>query len=704
MSTTGGPRLAGIGRTSGSNLILCADARDLGSYPGEPTTNELFDSRTLLDRGWGSGNLYPTKKFPIAPTVAYSSTPNSFTGTIPVPGKIEFGTYWDRSFWQGDINLGVTRAFSAGTKLLFSGWYLPWTSQEAAIIAAGRGLGSNTLGIHMYTSLGGGGTVLDVKPVAGGSQPVNGFNHWWYFEFLYTVPSGGITGNARIEDRGWDYYYNNSGSAGGSEVYDVEYYWCNVQIEQKGYRTPVVRTIKELPTGGSYPGISAAHARPATTSLMIHGNVGTGTTFKDSSPSKHTITASGHTTHSNTQSKFAGGSIYFDGNGDYLTIPDSSDWDFGSGEFTIDAWIYPTSMTDSSGNSGTIICQDDNSSSKAWNIRLNSNATLLFRYTTDGANEVDLTSSATGITINNWYHIAVVRRENTCAFYVNGIQKGTSTLSATIYSSSTSVNVGARASGNLFFTGYMDEIRVTKGVALWLRTYQMNVSAENLRCPDGPVVDLSGSNSVSLPANAGNFSTGDMTDVRTYNMGQVIKPLVNAFWDFDGTDDYIDFGDVKAGLSAPNFYTNGTVCVWVNPADLDSNRIIWSKNQGGGGGTYVTARIMSSKVNFALYGNWGWSPTCATLANLVIGTWTHLAFTWYTDGLALYRDGVLQAAQVESGTWGGGGSFPFWLGSSESNQPGDWNGQMAALEVYRTKLTAAEIKQNFNAQRGRFGV
>ena len=73
--------------------------------------------------------------------------------------------------------------------------------------------------------------------------------------------------------------------------------------------------------------------------LLIHGNVGSGQSFTDSSLSNHAITAVGNITHSTTKSKFSGGSIYYDDSGDYLSIPASTDWVF-SGDFTIDFWCY----------------------------------------------------------------------------------------------------------------------------------------------------------------------------------------------------------------------------------------------------------------------------------------------------------------------------------------------------------------------------
>ena len=66
-----------------------------------------------------------------------------------------------------------------------------------------------------------------------------------------------------------------------------------------------------------------ARVNSADVKLLIHGNEGSGQSFTDSSLSNHTVTAVGDATHSTTQSKFSGGSIYFDGTGDYLSIPDS---------------------------------------------------------------------------------------------------------------------------------------------------------------------------------------------------------------------------------------------------------------------------------------------------------------------------------------------------------------------------------------------
>ncbi len=57
----------------------------------------------------------------------------------------------------------------------------------------------------------------------------------------------------------------------------------------------------------------------------------------------------GNVRHSTSQSKFGSSAIYFDGDSDYLTIPNSQDWQFGSDDFTIDFWAYPTSNANDNG-------------------------------------------------------------------------------------------------------------------------------------------------------------------------------------------------------------------------------------------------------------------------------------------------------------------------------------------------------------------
>ena len=95
---------------------------------------------------------------------------------------------------------------------------------------------------------------------------------------------------------------------------------------------------------------SAEYSSDAYTVLLLHCNgVDESTTFTDSSGggvgSPHTVTAVGNAQIDTAQKKFDTGSALFDGTGDYLSLEDSDDWDFGTGDFTVDCWIYSSDWT-----------------------------------------------------------------------------------------------------------------------------------------------------------------------------------------------------------------------------------------------------------------------------------------------------------------------------------------------------------------------
>jgi hypothetical protein len=639
MGASAGPSLQGIGRGGDSNLVLEMDAHDAKSYPGEPTSNivpnpNFVDGTTTTWQELGTGATLTA--------VADSNNPvNSPYILKLVRGSADASVY---------TNL-IDKTFQGGSYTLSC-----WAK------------GDGTMSFGKYDNNSGWGS--------GGELAVTLTDEWQLIT-LYTSINGS-DGTTEIK-----FYI-------GYTLTGTHAYFAGPQFEKKAYATPYV--------WDGYNG------RPATTNLMIHGNVGTGTSFYDSSPSGHTVTTVNDTTHSAVQSKFNGGSFYFDGNGDYLTIPDSTDWDLGSDDFTIDAWIYPTSMTDYAGNSGTIICQDDNSSSKAWNLRLNSNGTLLFRYTTDGSNEIDKTSGATGISINNWYHVAVCRygssgggtSYSTLEFFVDGVSKGTVDIAGdTIYSSSTSVLVGARGGPNLYFTGYMDEVRITKGTALWRGTFtpptRRNLSA--------PVVDRSGSD------NGGNFNTTDMTDVATYRVGEVIRPIDSAVWDFDGTDDEINMG--HAGGAFIKDGVDRTIAQWVMSPTATAtymSSLGYRKSADETGGWMIYWRQGYIRIWAA-----GGSHSPEVAGNtFAANTIYHVVATWPgTSGqtIKLYINGeYISAADGTTGTSADSTSNELSIGRYGANTSFHYTGKVYNTQIYDTILTPQQVKENFNSQRSRFGV
>ena len=195
----------------------------------------------------------------------------------------------------------------------------------------------------------------------------------------------------------------------------------------------------------------------------------------------HTITNYGNVAISTSKSARGNSSIYFDGSGDYLTIPDSSDFDFNTGDFTIDCWLYVNNSNDRMFMFDT---GDDRSAQTNKSCRfvyIGSSNTLQFIYSTNGTNENIVQRSWTA-TQDIWYHISLVRHGNDLKMYVDGTQQGLTydINTDSIYNSTRSLAIGAgqrdgNHSGAIYFSkGYLDNFRVTKGDALWTTSFDVD--------------------------------------------------------------------------------------------------------------------------------------------------------------------------------------------------------------------------------------
>lgn len=178
------------------------------------------------------------------------------------------------------------------------------------------------------------------------------------------------------------------------------------------------------------------------------------------------VTVVGNTILSNAQVKFNPYSGYFDGSGDYLTLPHSADWAFGSANFTVDVWVYPTNISPSSNFKGICCQRQDISTDKSFVFSLRDDK-LYFSYSiTGGATTVNATT-VNSLTNNAWNHIAIERVGNTMYLYINGVKDSNTINCSTnvIFDSSADLTIGCNAGSTEYFKGYMTELRVSKGIA-----------------------------------------------------------------------------------------------------------------------------------------------------------------------------------------------------------------------------------------------
>ena len=167
----------------------------------------------------------------------------------------------------------------------------------------------------------------------------------------------------------------------------------------------------------------------------------------------------------------------FDGNGDNLAIPTSPNLNMGTGNFTVECWVYISSRTlnyplifgnnNSGYGAGAIALVNSNADSGAYTDRFN-----LSVY--DINPSPTLTASSTN-SLNTWYHLTVVRNGTSLVMY----RDGTSVASATISSGIVFDwgKLGSRIGGGnwdgaqSYFNGYIDDLRITKGYARYTATF-----------------------------------------------------------------------------------------------------------------------------------------------------------------------------------------------------------------------------------------
>jgi len=197
------------------------------------------------------------------------------------------------------------------------------------------------------------------------------------------------------------------------------------------------------------------------------------TTFTDSASGSttHTVTAVGDAQIDTAQKKFGTASGLFSGTSDFLTVPDHADWNFGTGKFTIDFWVRFNSL---SGNLG-LLGQYSGATDYMYSVYNATTKYLKFTVQIAGSNDVNLTYYWASPATNTWYHIAVIRgwggNANDWALCLDGTAVDTDTDNSTTYPDFTDVlTIGAYGdtAGTVEdLNGWMDEVRIAKGVARW---------------------------------------------------------------------------------------------------------------------------------------------------------------------------------------------------------------------------------------------
>src|SRR5574343_517265 len=199
------------------------------------------------------------------------------------------------------------------------------------------------------------------------------------------------------------------------------------------------------------------------------------TTFTDYSPASKTVSRNGAIIKK-TQSKWGQGSGYFDGDADYLSIATDSSLAL-TGDFTIETWIYLASETQD--QFATILGSGQGTYINGCRYVM-VGSTRIVRLGGNFGSSVDVVTAASALSASEWHHIAITRSGTSVKLFLDGVRSGADGSSdASFDFSITATYIGKNGwdGANGTFYGYLQDLRVTKGVARY---------SDNFIVADGP--------------------------------------------------------------------------------------------------------------------------------------------------------------------------------------------------------------------------
>jgi hypothetical protein len=195
----------------------------------------------------------------------------------------------------------------------------------------------------------------------------------------------------------------------------------------------------------------------------LDGSITTG--FADESSAAHGTASGSPGTFlhiSSARRKFGSSSLYLNGNSPYYG--DSNDWNFASGQFTVELWIWPTNAAN--GNYQFLVGQWLSAGNLGWVLYIDASGHLGWNTSTTGSdNNFDITASST-ISSSAWHHVAIDFDGSKYRLYADGTMVGSFSTPRTIFDSPDNLTIGSNSNITAYwYYGNMDELRITKGVA-----------------------------------------------------------------------------------------------------------------------------------------------------------------------------------------------------------------------------------------------
>jgi hypothetical protein len=338
--------------------------------------------------------------------------------------------------------------------------------------------------------------------------------------------------------------------------------------------------------------------------------------------------------------------------------------DFGTGDFTVEAWVFLTVTTTN------VIASTYTGSANGWWFRISAGGLLQCGY-----GDTTIATGNSTVSLNTWHHVALCRAGTSLQMYLNGVSPASITNSTSLTSTSATLFIGTLTgpSTGQYFNGYLSNVRLVKGTAVYTSTFTPSTTpltaisgTSLLTCQSASTVADASSNAATITK----VGTADANELAPFSR---VNYLYEGSGYFDGTGDYVSVPP------SPNLlFGTGDFCIefWVNPRTTSSAvNQIWFVSPGGAERNGVAIGMRNGSM-WWLFGNgstWVFERNAGTA--LDINVWSHVAVTRSGSTARLFVNGVLidslaDTTNINQGTsWtiGGYGGVGYYLTGHMAN-------------------------------------
>jgi hypothetical protein len=436
---------------------------------------------------------------------------------------------------------------------------------------------------------------------------------------------------------------------------------------------------------------------PVTDGLVLYLNAGQLVSYPTTASTWYDISGNsnnGTLINGPTFDSGNGGSIVFDGTDDNVIVPTNSNLEL-TNDLTINLWVYSISPKSGLG----IVCKGPLVNDYDYMVYISANSTTVNFYKKDSTGTSEARGGFNLTLLNKWVNICYTKNGTTVKGYENGVLRATNNFTNSIIrTSSQPLNIGSGWSATL--DGKISSVQI------YNRALSQTEVLQNYY--QSPIV----TNGLVFATDAGNLVSYESGSTTTYSLtGSLSGSLVNGVgylpnnggtWDFDGTDDYLNFSAPSAlNFTSSNAFSTEAWINWDGGAQPNNAGHIIGKTFGNYR-TFFLNNTNPGTITFRLGLN---TLTCDTPSIISANTWYHVVSTFNPSTFTskVYVNGVERASNTNVNINWSSTSGNFQIG----NSPGEnyyFNGKITNGRVYNKTLTPEEVSQNFNAQRSRFGI